>query len=198
MPLPLILFDNMIHFNQLAIYNNQLIIDVSVLEDTYYDNVYLDSIIIDNQDSYVSNGPSSNPVYEFTIPDAESKLTKTTYSQKHYRLVLDSSDVNLSDMLFVYVRTKGTPAADTPCGLDKSSTLGVVADMLPFYQQGMQYTKELGSTCNIPTGFTDYILRLDALKLSVKTGNYTRAIEYFNSFSSNTVPQNGGCGCGNK
>ena len=110
---------------------------------------------------------------------------------------LDANDINSMDMLFVYVRTKGTPAPDTPCGLDKETTLGTVVNMLPFYQQGMQYIRELGNTCNTPKGYTDFILKLKALEMSVKTGNYTKAIEYFNSFSSKAVPQSGGCGCGN-
>ena len=29
--------------------------------------------------------------------------------------------------------------------------------------------------------YTDFILKLKALEMSVKTGNYTKAIEYFNS-----------------
>ena len=187
----------MVHFNELRIYNQHLIIDVSVLEEAYYANVFLDSIVIDNQNTYVGNGPSSNPIYEYTIPDEESRLTHQTISRKHFRIELDANDINPMDMLFVYVRTKGTPAPDTPCGLDRKTTLGTVVDMLPFYQQGMQYTRELGNTCNTPKGYTDFILKLKALEMSVKTGNYTKAIEYFNSFSLKAVPQSGGCGCGN-
>lgn len=187
----------MIHFNELRIVDNHLIIDVNVLEESYYENVFLDSIVIDNQDTYVGSGPSSNPVYEYTIPDEVSRLSRESTSRKHFRIELDSTDINTANMLFVYVRTKGTPASDTPCGLDSDTTLGVVVDMLPFYQQGMQYTGELADNCNIPRGYTDFILRLNALKMSVKTGNYPRAIEYFKSFSSRVVPKSGGCGCGN-
>lgn len=187
----------MIHFNELRITDNHLIIDISVLEETYYDNVFLDSIIIDNQDTYVGNGPSSHPVYSYTIPDEVSKFTQQSVSRKHFRIELGIHDINPKDLLFVYIVTKGTPAADTPCGLDNSTTLGVVADMLPFYNQGMQYTKSLSNNCSISQDYIDFILKLNALKLSIKTGNYTKAIEYFKSFNSKMIYKNGGCSCGN-
>lgn len=187
----------MIHFNELYIKDQHLVIDVSVINEPYYTNVYLDSIVIDNQDTYVSTGPSSAPVYQYTIPDEVSRLTKQATSQKHIRLVLSAPDVNVNDMLFVYVRTKGTPAPDTPCGLDNDTTLGVVVDMMPYYTQGMQYLGELSSNCTIPSGFTDFILRTKALELAMRTGNYTKAIEYFKGFKTGATTPTGGCGCGN-
>ena len=74
----------MVHFNELRIYNQHLIIDVSVLEEAYYANVFLDSIVIDNQNTYVGNGPSSNPIYKYIIPDEESRLT-SDYKQKAFQ-----------------------------------------------------------------------------------------------------------------
>lgn len=192
----------MIHFNQLTISpdGQHLIIDVSVLSESYYKNVYIDSIIIDNQDTYVGSGPSSKPVYSYSVPDGTSKLTKKTYSQKHVRLDLTPADLNLDGLLFVYVRTKGTPSADTPCGMDNITTMGTVSNMYPFYQQAMNYIKELSSNCSVPQNFTDYILRLKALELSVRTGNYPDAVNYYNRFFSGKAKSSirkGGCGCGN-
>ncbi|MBQ7430742.1 MAG: hypothetical protein IJV29_18850 [Butyrivibrio sp.] len=192
----------MIHFNQLTISpdGQHLTIDVSVLSEAYYKNVYIDSIIIDNQDTYVGSGPSSKPVYSYSVPDRTSKLTKKTYSQKHIRLDLTSADLNLDGLLFVYVRTKGTPSADTPCGMDNITTMGTVSNMYPFYQQAMNYIKELANNCSVPQNFTDYILRLKALELSVRTGNYPDAINYYNRFFSGKAKSSirkGGCNCGN-
>lgn len=192
----------MVHFNELRITSDgqHLIIDVSVLSESYYKNVYIDSIVIDNQDTYVGSGPSSNPVYSYYVPNGVSQLTKKTYSQKHVRLVLTPNDLPLNDLLFVYVRAKGTPAADTPCGLDNITTLGTVTNMYPFYQQAMNYIGELASNCSIPQNFTDYILKLKGLELAIRTGNYPDAIKYFNKFfknKSDVVIRKGGCGCGN-
>lgn len=192
----------MVHFNELRITSDgqHLIIDVSVLSESYYKNVYIDSIVIDNQDTYVGSGPSSNPVYSYSVPNGVSQLTKKTYSQKHVRLVLTPNDLPLNGLLFVYVRAKGTPAPDTPCGLDNITTLGTVTNMYPFYQQAMNYIGELANNCSVSQNFTDYILKMKGLELAVRTGNYTDAIKFYNKFfngKENTVVRKGGCSCGN-
>ena len=192
----------MVHFNELRITSDgqHLIIDVSVLSESYYKNVYIDSIVIDNQDTYVGSGPSSNPVYQYSIPDTMSKLTKKYVSYKNVRLDLTPTDLPLNGLLFVYVRTKGTPAADTPCGLDNMTTLGTVTNMYPFYQQAMNYIGELANNCSVPQNFTDYILKMKGLELAVRIGNYTDAIKFYNKFfngKENTVVRKGGCSCGN-
>lgn len=192
----------MVQFNELRITSDgqHLIIDVSVLKDSYYENVYIDSIIIDNQDTYVGSGPSSNPVYQYSVPDVMSKLTKEYVSSKHVRLDFTPTDLPLNGLLFVYVRTKGTPAADTPCGLDNMTTLGTVTNMYPFYQQAINYIGELANNCSMPQNFADYILKMKGLELAMRTGNYTDAIKFYNKFfngKDNTVIRKGGCSCGN-
>ena len=192
----------MVQFNELRITSDgqHLIIDVSVLKDSYYENVYIDSIIIDNQDTYVGSGPSSNPVYQYSVPDVMSKLTKEYVSSKYVRLDLTPTDLSLNGLLFVYVRTKGTPAADTPCGLDNMTTLGTVTNMYPFYQQAINYIGELANNCSMPQNFADYILKMKGLELAMRTGNYTDAIKFYNKFfngKNNTVIRKGGCSCGN-
>lgn len=192
----------MIHFNELRITSDgrHLIIDVSVLSESYYKNVYIDSIVIDNQDTYVGSGPSSNPVYQYSVPDVMSKLTEEYVSSKHVRLDLTPTDLPLNGLLFVYVRTKGTPAADTPCGLDNMTTLGTITNMYPFYQQAMNYIGELANNCSVSQNFTDYILKMKGLELAVRTGNYTDAIKFYNKFfngKENIVIRKGGCSCGN-
>ena len=93
----------MIHFNELYIKDQHLIIDVSVLNEEYYDNVYLDKIVIDNQDTRVNNFPSDTPIYQYDVPDINNKFTRKTVGSKHARIILDQNDINLNDMLFVYV-----------------------------------------------------------------------------------------------
>lgn len=193
----------MIHFNELKITpdNKHLIIDVSVSNESYYDNVYLDSIIVDNQDTYVGTGPSSNPIYEYIVQDTVSPVTGESNGVKHIRLDLDTIDIeNLQGLFFVYVRVKGTPSPDTPCGMDNIITMGTVTNMYPFYQQAMNYIGELASNCSVPQNFIDYILRLKGLELAIKTGNYPDAIKYYNKFfngKESVVIRKGGCSCGN-
>lgn len=192
----------MVHFNELTITpdGKYLIIDVSVLSETYYKDVYIDSVVIDNQNTYLSSGPSSEPVYSYSVPEKTSLLTNEPVNLKHLRLVLDRFDLqDLNNMFFVYVRTKGTPAPETPCGLDNMTTMGTVVNMYPFYQQAMNYIGELADKCGVSPNFTDFILKQKGLEVAIKTGNYPDAIKYYNKFflgKNNQIVVKGGCSCG--
>lgn len=184
-------------FNELRITpdSRHLIIDVSIPEEDYYDDVYLDSVLIDNQDTFVNNGVSSKPVYSYIIPDNGGCMKGV----KHLRIVLDRYDLGSTDgIFFIYVRVKGMPSPDTPCGMDNITTMRAVSNLYPYYSQAMGYIKELGDTCSVPQNFIDYILKMKALELSVKAGDYTGAIKYYNKFLKNLPrsPKKGGCGCG--
>ena len=185
----------MVTFQELRITpdGQKLIIDVSVKDLEYYTNVYLDTIQIDTQDTFVESGPSSKVVYTKVIGG----------DTKSVRLELGTGDLlpTLNDNLFfVYVRTKGTPSMDTPCGMDNSITLGTVLNKYPIYSGIMQYVKEVNNDCTMPKNFIDKYLRFQAFEISVITGHYTEAIKYYNKFikgigntgnTSNSIS----CGC---
>lgn len=182
----------MVQFNELKITpdGQKLIIDVSVKDLEYYTDVYLDTVQIDTQDTFVESGPSSEVAYTKTI-DGKSKSI---------RLELGTGDLlpALNDNLFfVYIRTKGTPAANTPCGMDNITTLGVVSNLYPLYQHVFSYIKELSDTCSIHKNFINYILQYKAFELAVKTGHYTEAIKYWKKFfmgiKDSVITSN--CGC---
>ena len=118
----------MVQFNELGITpdGQKLIINVSVKDLEYYTNVYLDTIQIDTQDTFVESGPSNKVAYTEVIEG----------NTKSVRLELETGDLSptLNDNLFfVYIRTKGTPAANTPCGMDIITPLGVVYNLYPLY-----------------------------------------------------------------
>lgn len=200
----------MLEFRELRITpdGKHLIVDVVVKNDSYYDNIIIDSIIIDTQDTYVANGPSSNPIYHYKVKDDElqniyslpeecncnpvlldeDKSYCFTYGYeevKHTRLVLSAKDIPLNNMLFVYAIATGTPAPDTPCGFDNVVTMQTVVDLYPFYQNTLCFLRELSNDCDIPKGFTNMILRLKALELCIRTGNYPQAIKYWKKFFNN-------------
>ena len=217
----------MIKFNELRITpdNENLIIDVSIEDADYYRNVVIDSIVIDTQDTFSVNGPSSNAVYTYIVnkesanpvyslpdnagfpqvQDEESGdyiYTIDDYHKKHTRLILKSSDLKVpiaGNMFFVYAITSGEPAEDTPCALKQSKIIGTAVNLYPIYKQSIAFTKELGNTCNIPKGFIDYILRIKALDLSIRTGNYPDAILYWNKIFKKSyytsVEPDYNCGC---
>lgn len=73
----------MLHFNELKITpdNKYLIIDVSVDTDEYFNNIEIDKVIIDNQDTYSTSGPSSTPLYTYSIVQSKESPTKELTEQ---------------------------------------------------------------------------------------------------------------------
>lgn len=191
----------MIKFNELRITpnNENLIIDVSIEDADYYQNVVLDSIIIDTQDTYVENGPSSKAVFKYIVAEENYE---DDYSKKRVKLILKPEDLGIpivGNMFFVYAISSGEPLSDTPCELRNSRIIGTAINLYPVYKQSMIYTRELGDTCSIPKNFIDYILKIKALDLSLKTGNYQEAIRYWNRLFKNFYYTNNvefsNCGC---
>lgn len=171
----------MIRFNELGISNDgkYLIIDVSVRGQHYYDNVFIDSISIDTQDTYKDGGPSSSIVYH---KDFEGRR------MKHYRTALSVGEFlpSLNDnMFFVYIRAKGTPTIDTPCCMDNEYTLGVTFNTCPLYNAIMGYIRETESRCSVPKNFINMFLQFKALEACINTDHYPQAIEYYNKFFKN-------------
>ena len=83
-------------------------------------------------------------------------------------------------LFFVYIKCKGVPDECTPCRLDEMTTLGVTFDENMLYQVVMDFTKGLSDDCNIPVGFTDFILLWNAFKAAIETEHYIPAIKFFN------------------
>lgn len=167
----------MVQFNELRITpdGQKLIIDVSVKDLKYYTDVYLNSIQIDTQDTFVESGPSSEVAYTKTI-DGNSKSV---------RLELGIGDLlpTLTDNLFfVYIRTKGTPAANTPCGDDNSLSLGTIFYPYGIYCNLLKTLQLEGiGPCNVPKAFVNEFFKYKGLQFSLLTGNNLSAIKYFNS-----------------
>lgn len=200
----------MIVINELRITpdNKNIIIDASVDNLCYYKDVGIAAIIIDTKDTYSNSQPSNRAVYHLSLEDVEKstscdgKLIQYDNDRvKRVRLTLDKSNlgVDISDnIFFVYLIANGIPAPETPCGYDNIYTMGVVYNMKPFYDIGMNYIKELSNNCVTPRGFIDYILRYKAFQLSMKTGNYVQAIDYWNNLlrvNNHTIQKYKGCGC---
>ena len=211
----------MVDFNELRVSPDRknLIIDVSIKDLSYYENVYIDSIIIDTQDTYIPSGPSNSPIFTYevvsnvtpvySLPDCgcnqvqdyidkENCFETSNNEEKRVRLELDNTALDnhlKGNLFFVYVITKGTPASDTPCNMDNTINLGVTADTYPIYTNMLNSLKELES-CGTPKLFTDAFLRFKAFELSIKTRQYSQIINYWNKyFKSLDIPNNTNCSC---
>ena len=208
----------MVIFNECRIdkEGKNLIVDVSVDSLSYYKDIYLESITIDTDETFIENGPSRNPIYSQDF--AESDAVAHNYNDvvendvfiidaqeetglKNIRLKLNYKELGLDNLsaniLFVYIGVGGIPEPNTPCGMDNKYSVAVAVNLRPIYNMAMGYVNELEGNCTIPKGFIDMILRMNAFKLSLKTGNFLTAIKQWNKLLKNKriVSPTKGCGC---
>lgn len=203
-----------------------LIIEATVDSLNYYDKVYIDSVIIDNENTYSPAGPSNKPVFQkkfdpicppvitdedhchfVSTEDSNCQCGNVHMSpipQRHIRIVITERELKGSslnnNLFFVYVVASGYPKPNCPCGMDNQYTMAVAVNMRPIYNMAMGYVKELNSECVPPKGFIDMILRIKAFELSLKTGHYAIAFEQWNKLfkcKKNVPSLNRPCGCGN-
>lgn len=196
----------MIRFNELKIENNYIIIDVQIEEEKYFKDMYIDSIVIDTQDTFIANGPSSKAIYTKTfntdtdINKEEIVYTQGTDKYNRVRIYINGKNLNVDihkTMFFVYVIAGGTPSADTPCRWDENKALHTLVDTQVLYNNMIQYVKELNKDCSTPDNFINAILQFNAIDLALKTNQYPLAIDlwkrFYSDIESNIVLPN--CGC---
>ena len=160
-------------------------IDISVQDLSVYEGVYLSSVKIDTQDTYVDNGPSEHPVF-----------TATSINDKNYRVELAKGDFTpaLNDvtktLFFVYITTVDTSNDNTT-----QTIVTVVYDTQVVAIMGLNQLNELADECKIPKSLIDFILKQKALELAIETGNFIKAIKYWNSFLKNATVKPCTTGC---
>lgn len=191
----------------------KLIVEACVSQESYYDNVYIDCLSIDTEDTFNPIGPSKEPLFTTTF-QREVEVDNPDWTPDNgepetiIEIVRDFKNISLEftpDMLglssfdnlyFIHIKALGAPSPDVPCGADNIYTLGVAMNLVPVYNMQMGYLKELEHTCTIPKGFIDSILKSKALELALKTGNNLLAAKYwtklFKDKGVNTVKS---CGC---
>lgn len=212
----------MIIFDQLRLSDDgrKLYINVHVNSASYFKDIYLDKIVVKSGDKVLeattpelySVDEDGNPIdalyvkaFDGNVKEAALVITANdclrTWEKDVDKINFKHSDMQKT-LFFVYVRCKGTLGECTPCGLDELTSVGVTFDDKLLYQRVMNWTKQLGDDCSIPTGFVDFILLWNAFKASIETSHYVPAIKYWNTlfgvgdgfaeWSSNNVK---GCGC---
>lgn len=182
----------MIIFDQLRISDDgkKMYINAHVNKADYFNDIYIDSIVIQTADKVSETDPGL-PTSDYVY------IKKAEENAKELNLVLEASDLSRSwesdskaiafgrgdmsnTLFFVYIKCKGTPGSCTPCRLDEETTLGVVFDENVLHQKVMDYTKELVADCSIPSAFIDFILLWNAFKSAIETEHYIPAIKFFN------------------
>lgn len=205
----------MIHYNNLYITEDSkyLVIDVAIDEDSTYDDVYLDRIAIDTQDTYITNGPSNNAkIFHIGGDNIEGPSInsieevknsgKDIKKVKHTKLTLSAKDlgVNLNkDMLFIYSTASGFIPEDKPDAIKyiTNTILNVVVNTYEVYKSIIPLIKEIGELCKDPISFIDRELQIKAVEYSIKNSNYLLAIKYWKKyFMDNTITSSSNkCNC---
>lgn len=135
-----------------------IIIDVSIKDSEYFENVYLNTIELYDLDD--------NKLYELLIG---------TESTKHKELTLTRDDVSLinveTTILKLRVTTTGVPSQETPCGEDIDEVKAYTYYKGTLYNTMLNYLKELNVNCSIPQGFIDTMLKFKGVDIALNTDN---------------------------
>lgn len=190
----------MVIFDNIFIEKDTLIISARIEDNPDYDRAYIDSIIIDNQDTFLLSGPSSKPLYTKSFDNLPSfiegvPMSKVDpilikqYNTRSIRLALKISDLNTthpkmaSNLIFAYVVVGGVVPETLPCGKDARYHIGVAYDNSKSLSEIIQAIKRIDcSNTEISKELINTMLRFRAFDSSVKAGEYTTAIKYWNRF----------------
>lgn len=198
----------MVIIDQLRISDDgkRMYINAHINAASYFDNIYFDEITIMTSDKVSETTPdlpTSDYIYHYQVQGNSKEIALVLTPEDFIRTwETEPSAMNFpyADMLktlfFVYFKCKGVPDACTPCRLDEEVTVAVTFDENLLYQRVMDYTKQLAQDCQVPVGFTDFILLWNAFKAAIETEHYIPAIKYFGMlFENEVVVVSNGCGC---
>lgn len=193
----------MLNFNELRLTpdNKCLIIDVSVENISYFENVTIDSIFIDTQETWVPNGPSDNAVVVYNQEYKELDIIQDGEG-KHIRLEVKKPliDISTKQMYFIYAIADISNAPEvalTFCTCGNEKILGTVVNTYYLYSTLLNGIKEIASDCGNNKNFINNFLRLQSIDASIKAGNYSLAIKYWNMFFNEDIKEINykPCGC---
>lgn len=168
----------MVQFNTLEFLTPKTLhINAEIQDIEYFENVYIDQVVIDTESTVGSTGPSDKPVITYTIEEPVKSIN----------IVLDVSEAvkERPQMLFVYVRCTGTPSADTPCGLDEEYDMKAVVDYTAIYNYALKLAKVSGGCkcssgdCEIDVVFANFALQYFRMEKSLENEDYDTAYEAY-------------------
>lgn len=168
----------------------ELTLKAHVKEDDYLKDVFLNSIYIDTENTFVEGKPSETPVFKYDVGDDQKDITITITSTEEWND--GSGKINLADfknnLLYVWIMTEGKVSESAPCGSDNPYTLGITYYTPRLYQSSLQLIGDLGCNCNIPKAFIDFVLKIKALQASILAGSYSLAKRYWLKFFTKLSP----------
>lgn len=187
----------MIEFKDLFINNSgKLVISAKISEEDYFDDMIIESLQIDTQNTYSPNGVSNSPKYSKTF-SYNLETASGIYDSRNLKIILSPKELSIenfeNNILFVYIGTSGVPSPKTPCGKDNKYTLGIAYSKKPFISP---IIKDLGESAEeVPNSIIENILRLRAFEVAIETGNIVTAIKMWKKVNSRINIQKSNCGC---
>lgn len=169
----------MLYFNELRITNDgsKFIIDLSVDGGMEFSEIYLDTHAPDIENNCPRGTSKAFLVASSDPAQAIDKVKLIPEGAQSIRLELNETDLSQTvnfnrDMFHVFVVLKGEYKQDPcVCPIDCKT----VVNFYPLYQRSIYYIKELDKYCAVPKHFSDLILRIKAVEMAIKTGNYLQA-----------------------
>lgn len=165
----------MFKYNKVSIEDNKLIVDFEIEDKPYYSGIIIKGLRVDTSATYGTNTPYYTSPYSGTL---------------HFEIPLS----NTKELYFIIPQAQITLPPDIPCGADEVN-IAVAYNKQVLLEQGINYLKQVGDTCEVSRDFIDFILKKQALDLSISTCSYNNTIKYWQMLVNTKQPTTKGCGC---
>lgn len=185
----------MIQFNELRITPDAkyLIIEAEVKPDSYFDNIYINSITVSKVKDIYNNEGSEKEIFidnDIINSDKAVNIELKEGKVRKVRYIIDNNILLPNDRLrnaFISVTIETSGNSGAPEGYANSRVTASVVDLYPFYIKTLLNIKVLDSLCSNSDELVDCILKFKALELAFKTGNANLAKQYwFKYFDTNS------------
>lgn len=205
----------MIDFNNVLITDKNLYIDVSIKDSPYFENCYIDRIVVNDISTFSTAGPNVDKcVYDTNdhAGDIEENAKSVELFIKE-NVILNSASKpkdTRRNIYFIYVHTVYNVPSDSkylnpPCGSDCEWHSIAVIDYQYIYNRALSFIRELvDCKCSRPEKLVDFILHTKALEMFLESKRWDLAIEYFNKnylfddgCNNSSALINKSCGCCN-
>lgn len=193
----------MIVFNECRVSDDGkcLIVEAEVSTLSYFTNCYITDVYVDTDKTYSMNGTTKDSVH-IDLENERHTVLKSEGNIKSVRLFINAKDLNLGSLdkhiFFIRVHAGGYPEPGSPCGMDEEWHLCYAWNPRPIYNAIMSNIRELGNTCSIPKNFIDLFLKLNAVKMALKSGHFNDAKSLWQSWelgAVNSTVTRRKCGC---
>lgn len=138
----------------------------------YFDNVVIEQIQLYTPNNYVENLPTDKGITIYPSTSEDKAVREI-----HRTIEMPAA----ADLVFIWVKTSKPSRLDLPCSYKGTTDVGVAFDRTKFFKTGLNLLNGLdGCTPNV--NLINSLLQMKAFEIALRTGNFTRAIEWWNKF----------------